>query len=100
METYQVFILVMIAYLLGQWVQKKRKRKPVRNLIKVPLVKILFNPFDSNYQWTKFNPKTRTWHWVRQATETEVDQFGDKIFTEEAGDFILNNANGEVPDNG
>jgi len=89
MSNYEVFILALICFFLGRWMSKLRKKMPRRKFIKEPLIKILYDPFDECWRWTKFNPKTRTWEWNRVATEDEVEKYKDVVLPEFEGMKII-----------
>ena len=82
------FILSTVSHRLEQ----RRRKRIGRKLITVPLVKMVYNPLDGHdcWMWTKFNPRTRTWEWKRDATIEEVEQYQGIVFNEIEGDVILN----------
>lgn len=90
-----VIIFAIASYWIKQsiikWMWLRRIQKKKKSLTE-PKIKIMFNPFFGDVGemfWTKYNPKTRTWEWVRVATMTEVDQYNGVIFSEESGEKIM-----------
>lgn len=60
----------------------RRSRTPQRKLIRERLMKIIYNPFNNKWMWTKFNPASRTWEWFEEALPIEVEKYQDVLFPE------------------
>lgn len=98
METYAAILIIAgiigTLFFLGRWYEqyKQLKNIPKRKspYIKEVLIKLLENPFNENkWWWTKFNPRTRTWHWVRVASDAEVIAYKDVVLSEKIGNDVL-----------
>lgn len=99
-----IAITLFVAGVLIYAYQKYQKIVAYRVMLNKPkllqhvLIKLMVNPFDEDkWYWTRFNPKTRTWHWVRVANDAEVLAYKDLILTEEIGNQVIQlgeNSNG------
>lgn len=83
-------LLSLAAILLNYYTWKQRKRTSARQLITEPMIKINFNPVNTKWEWSRLNPKTRTWEWLdAEATPEEIEKYKDVLLSEKEGFNIL-----------
>jgi hypothetical protein len=85
-----VWLIVIVAMVIIKIAMHRRKPKPQpHRYIKVPMMKILLNPYTGVWTWTLFNPKTRTWEWYKEALPDEIEKYSNMEFTELDGMIII-----------
>ena len=79
---------------------RSRRKQQEQKLIRVPMVKINFHPVNVRWEWSRLNPKTRTWEWLGvEATIEEIEKYKDMHLSETEGFNVLYGRLGEIKEN-